>query len=109
MKVGKHNALSGNTASGRTGPAYDGEYYAPTLRLAMWHAFADTRGERLTGHHPVPFSGGGAQICRKVVRACSQPQGLFLHFETRRSRVGECARPGEVPTLGVDSVPMCRT
>ena len=25
-------------------PAYDGEYYTPTLRLAMWHAFAVTRG-----------------------------------------------------------------
>jgi hypothetical protein len=24
LKVGKHNALSGITASGRTGPAYDG-------------------------------------------------------------------------------------
>jgi hypothetical protein len=46
IKVGKHNALSGNTASGRTGPAYDGEYYTPTLRFAMWHAFADTRGLR---------------------------------------------------------------
>ena len=30
-----------------------------------------------------------------VVRACSQPQGMFLHFETQRSGVGECA--GEVP------------
>jgi hypothetical protein len=37
--------------------------------------------------------GGGPQVCRKVVRACSQPQGMFLHFETRRSGVGECARP----------------
>jgi hypothetical protein len=50
MKVGKHNALSGNTAYGGTDPAYDGEYllqyYTPTLRLAMWHAFADTRGLR---------------------------------------------------------------
>jgi hypothetical protein len=25
LKVGKHNALSGNTASGRRDPAYDGE------------------------------------------------------------------------------------
>ena len=41
--------------------------------------------------------GGGAQVCRKVVRACSHPQGMFLQFETRRSGVGECARPGEVP------------
>jgi hypothetical protein len=24
--------------------AYDGEYYTPTFRLAMWHAIADTRG-----------------------------------------------------------------
>jgi hypothetical protein len=37
LKVGKHNALSGNTASGRMGPSYDGEYYTATLRLAMWH------------------------------------------------------------------------
>ncbi len=32
----------GNTASGRTGTAYDGKYYkyyyTPTLRSAMWHA-----------------------------------------------------------------------
>jgi hypothetical protein len=35
--------MSGNTASGRTGSAYDGEYYSPTLRLAMWSALADTR------------------------------------------------------------------
>jgi hypothetical protein len=35
------------------------------------------------------------------VRACSQPQGMVLHFETRRSGVGECARPGEFPILGV--------
>jgi len=26
LKIGKHNALSGDTASGRTGPKYDGEY-----------------------------------------------------------------------------------
>ncbi len=32
--------------------------------------------------------GGGPQVCRKkVVRASSQPQGMFLHFETRRSVV----------------------
>ena len=47
-------------------------------------------------------------MCRKVVRACSQPQGMFLHFETWRSGVGECAGPGEVPPLGVDSVPSGR-
>jgi len=33
-------------------PAYDGEYYTPTLRLAMWHAFADTRGLRHPLVHP---------------------------------------------------------
>jgi hypothetical protein len=37
--------------------------------------------------------GGGPQVCRKVVRACSQPQGMFLQFETRRFGVGECAQP----------------
>ena len=52
--------------------------------------------------------GGGPHVCRKVVRACSQPQGMFLHFETWRSGVGECAGPGEVPPLGVDSVPSGR-
>ena len=26
-------------------PAYDGEYYTPTLRLAMWHAFAGEEEE----------------------------------------------------------------
>ena len=39
-----NNALSDDITSGRTGPAYDGEYYTPTFRLAMWHAIADTRG-----------------------------------------------------------------
>ena len=34
-------------------PAYDGEYYTPTLRLAMWLALADTRGLR---QGPVPWS-----------------------------------------------------
>ena len=37
LKVGKYNALSADTASARTGPAYDGEYYTATFRLAMWH------------------------------------------------------------------------
>jgi hypothetical protein len=32
--VGKHNALLGDTAPGHTGPAYNSEYYTPTLRLA---------------------------------------------------------------------------
>jgi hypothetical protein len=27
-------------------PAYEGKYYTPTLRLAMWHALAGTRGLR---------------------------------------------------------------
>jgi hypothetical protein len=44
-----------------------------------------------------PSQGGGSQVCQRVVRAYSQPQGMFLHFETRRSGVSECARPGEVP------------
>ena len=35
-------------------------------------------------------SGVRAPVCRKVVRACSQPQGMFLHFETHQSGVGEC-------------------
>ena len=47
--------------------------------------------------HREPVLGGRATVCRKVVHACSQPQGMFLHFKTRRSGVGECARPGEVP------------
>ena len=38
--------------------------------------------------------GGGPQVCREALRACSQPQGMLLRFETRRSGVGECARPG---------------
>jgi hypothetical protein len=50
----------------------------------------DSKGTRSQGEGP--------QVCRKVVRACSQPQGMLLHFETRRSGVGECARPGEVPS-----------
>jgi hypothetical protein len=39
MKVGKHNALSGDTAPGRMGSSIDGEYSTPTLRLAMWPAW----------------------------------------------------------------------
>ncbi len=52
--------------------------------------------------------GEGPQVCRNIVCACSQPQGRFLHFETRQSGVSECARPGEVPPLGEDSVPICQ-
>jgi hypothetical protein len=62
--------------------------------------------------HREPGSGGRAPVCPKVVRACSQPQGMFLHFETRRSGVGECARPVAVrsrPKPRGDSVPKCRT
>jgi len=36
--------------------------------------------------------GEGPQVCRKVGRDYSQPQGMFSHFETGRSGVGECAR-----------------
>ena len=39
LKVGKHNALSGGTAPGRTGSSIDGEYSTPTLRLAIWPAW----------------------------------------------------------------------
>jgi hypothetical protein len=47
LKVGKYNALSGNTA------AYDGEYNTPTLRLALWHAFRlHTRGPRPSSGPP---------------------------------------------------------
>jgi len=44
LKVRKYNALSGNTASGRSGPASDGEYYTPTLRMAVWHALWRAQG-----------------------------------------------------------------
>jgi hypothetical protein len=30
-----------------------------------------------------PVLRGGGQVCRKVVRACSQPQDMILHFKTR--------------------------
>jgi len=33
-------------------PAYDGEYYTPTLRLAMWHALAGTRRLRHPSDRP---------------------------------------------------------
>ena len=59
-KVGKHNALSGNTASGRRAPAYDGYYYTPTLRLIMWHVFAEKEREREIEK----------EIKRKSARAC---------------------------------------
>ena len=35
-EVGKHNALSGDTAPGRTGSSIDGEYSTPTLRLRIY-------------------------------------------------------------------------
>ena len=35
---GNHNALSADTAPGRTGSSIDGEYSTPTLRLAIWPA-----------------------------------------------------------------------
>ena len=35
LKVGKYNALSGDTAPGCTGSSIDGEYSTPTLRLAV--------------------------------------------------------------------------
>ena len=60
------------------------------IYLVLSHSLKGTRSQ-----------GEGPQVGRKVVRACSQPQGMVLHFETRRSGVGECARPGEVPILGV--------
>jgi hypothetical protein len=40
LKVGKHNALMGDTAPVRTGSSIDGEYSTPTLSLAMWPAWA---------------------------------------------------------------------
>ena len=58
-------------------------------------------GQRAGGAVLVPrgLRGRGALLSHSL------PQGMFLHFETRRSSVGECARPGVVPPLGVDSVP----
>jgi len=39
LKVDKHNALCRVTLPlGARAPAYDGEYYTSTLRLALWHA-----------------------------------------------------------------------
>ena len=38
-----HNALSGHTASGRTGSSINGEYSTPTLRLVKWGALAGGR------------------------------------------------------------------
>ena len=40
MKLGKYNALLGDTAPWRTDSIIDGEYATPTLRLAMWGALA---------------------------------------------------------------------
>ena len=37
---------------GARAPAYDGECYTSTLRLAMWHALADTRGLRPSSVRP---------------------------------------------------------
>jgi len=57
-------------------PAYDGECYTPTLGLAMWHAFADTRGLRPPSVSPNHLaSGDGAPRgtclcpCAKVSRS----------------------------------------
>ena len=35
QKVGKHNALSGNTTLGARGPVCGGEHYTSTLRSAL--------------------------------------------------------------------------
>jgi hypothetical protein len=59
--------------------------YTVTLALRVWVCL--TSYCTLTLFKGSPVSGG------RVVRAYSQPQGMFLHFETRRSGVGECARP----------------
>jgi hypothetical protein len=44
---------------GARAQAYAGEYSTPTLRLAMWHAWADTRGLRppsvRPNHHAPPW------------------------------------------------------
>jgi hypothetical protein len=66
LKVGKYNALSGDTASGRTSPAYAGEYYTPTFRLAMWHGLAGTRGLREGGRE------GGRARKRDNARVCAR-------------------------------------
>ncbi len=48
-----YNALSRATPPlGARGTAYGSELYTPTLRLAMWHALADTRGLRPSSVHP---------------------------------------------------------
>ena len=39
--------LQGDTAAGRSWPSIGGEYYTPTLRSALWHAFQQhTRGTK---------------------------------------------------------------
>ena len=69
LKVSKHNALSGNTARGRTGPAYDGEYYTPTLRLAIWHALAGTSGLRHASARPYHLAAPSRRRAPRDVRA----------------------------------------
>ena len=48
QKVGKHNALSGNTTLGTRGPVCGSEHYTSALRLALlyayWHKGAQTPG-----------------------------------------------------------------
>ena len=48
----------------------------PSARLA--HARLTSRGSHCW--KGTRSQGGGPQVCRRVVRACSQPQGTFLHF-----------------------------
>ena len=35
--------LQGDTAAGHSWPSIGGEYYTPTLRSALWHAFSNTQ------------------------------------------------------------------
>ena len=89
VKVGKHNALSGNTASARTGPAYDGEYYTPTLCLASWHAFVDTRGLEMNLFVPITQRlPRGVETARPVGRASGSQTDLERKRELDQMHTG---------------------
>jgi hypothetical protein len=50
LKAHASSAVGTKNRLGARGPAYGGEYYTPTLHLALWHAFRQhTRGPRPSG------------------------------------------------------------
>jgi len=78
MKVGRHNALSGDTAPGRTGSSIDGEYSTPTLRLAMWPAWRVGKhkgAQTANGPSAHPSTGGPKSSLSDICRFSLEEKG----------------------------------